>query len=162
MAHSHLDLRVLTAGEISDRLPETPHELIYDRGKIDELLVRVKDGETADLLTELLNAVSWRSTFVDPDGKAITLEDITRLMAYYRQKFSDLGAVYLADLLSTEFMTEGIARGTVVFSDKLKQLGREDPELWQEIRLFFRRKEFTTALLVQAHTARGARQSKPE
>src|SRR4051794_24491709 len=118
MDHGRLDIKVMVAGEISDRLPETPHELPYDRGKIDELLIRVKNGESIDLLTELLNTVAWRQVFVDDDGKPITLEDLTRLIAYYRQKFSDLGPIYIADLLSTEFMTEAIARGDVVLSDR--------------------------------------------
>ena len=58
------------------------------------------------------------------------------------------------DLLSTEFMTEQRARGDVVFSERLLRLGREEPQLWQEIRQFFRRKEFATALLVSAHAKR--------
>jgi hypothetical protein len=149
------DIRTMVGGELSDRLPETPHELPYDRAKIDELLTRVKDGEAVELLTELLNAVDWRSAFVDDEGKPLTLEDISRLYAYYKRKFSDLGPIYLADLLSTEFMTEAIARGDVVLSDRLQQIGREDPRLWQEIRQFFRRKEFATALLVAAHHSRG-------
>lgn len=150
-----LDIRTLVGGELSDQLPETPHELPYDRARIDELLTRVKNGETVELLTELLNAVDWRRAFVDDEGKPLTLEDISRLYAYYRQKFSDLGPIYLADLLSTEFMTEAIARGDVVLSDRLQQIGRDDPRLWQEIRQFFRRKEFATALLVAAHHSRG-------
>ena len=52
-------------------------------------------------------------------------------------------------------MTEQRARGDVVFSDRLLALGREDPELWTEIRLFFRRKEFVTGLLAMAHAGRG-------
>jgi hypothetical protein len=53
-------------------------------------------------------------------------------------------------LLSTEFITEQRARGDVIFSERLMNLGRNDPALWQEIRQFFRRKEFATALLVLA------------
>jgi hypothetical protein len=132
-------------------LPETPHELPYDRAKIDELLTRVKDGETIDLLDELLAAVDWRRAFVDDGGHQVTLEEITKLHAYYREKFSDLGPIYLADLLSTEFITEQRARGDIVFSEKLMDLGRTDPALWQEIRQFFRRKEFATSMLVMAH-----------
>jgi hypothetical protein len=48
-------------------------------------------------------------------------------------------------------MTEQRARGDVVFSDRRLQLGRSEPELWQEIRQFFRRKEMVTALLAAAH-----------
>jgi hypothetical protein len=136
-------------------LPETPHELPYNRAKIDELLIRVKDGETIDLLDELLAAVDWRSGFADDEGNQVTLEEIEKLRAYYREKFSDLGPIYLADLLSTEFMTEQRARGNVIFSERLLELGRNDPALWQEIRQFFRRKEFATAMLVMAHQHRG-------
>ena len=150
------DLRAMVGGEISDRLPETPHELPYNRARVDEVLDRARAGESMNLLTELLNCVEWRAVFVEEDGQPITLEDITRLMAYYRAKFQDIGPIFLADLLSTEFMTEQRARGDIVFSDRLMQLGREEPKLWQEIRQFFRRKEFATAILVMAHTKRGA------
>ena len=150
------DLRAMVGDEMSDRLPETPHELPYIRARVDELLVRARAGESMNLLAELLNCVDWRAAFVDDEGQTITLEDITRLIAYYREKFSDIGPIDLADLLSTEFMTEQRARGDIVFSDRLLQLGREEPELWQEIRQFFRRKEFATAILVTAHARRGA------
>jgi hypothetical protein len=133
------------------RLPETPHELPYDRAKIDELLVRVRSGETIDLLAELVDAVDWRRGFADEQGKPVTIEEIARLRAYYREKFADVGPLYIAELLSTEFMTEQRARGDVVFSDRLMELGRSEPELWQEISRFFRRKEMVTALLVLAH-----------
>ena len=150
------DLRTMVGGELSDRLPETPHELPYDRARVDALMVRARAGETFNLLTELLNCVDWRAVFVDNEGQPITLEDIARLMAYYRQKFSDIGPLYLAELLSTEFMTEQRARGDIVFSDQLLKLGREEPRLWAEIRQFFRRKEFATALLATAHATRGS------
>jgi hypothetical protein len=103
------------------------------------------------LLDELLATVDWRRAFVDDDGDPVTLEEISRLHAYFREKFSDLGPIYLADLLSTEFITEQRARGDIVFSEQLMELGRTDPALWQEIRQFFRRKEFATAMLVMAH-----------
>ena len=150
------DVRRLVGGALSTQLPETPHELIYDRGRIDELLDRVRAGETIDLLTELLNCVDWRAVFVDDEGKPITLEDISRLIAYYRRKFSDIGPLYIAELLSTEFMTEQRAQGDIVFSERLLRLGREEPELWAEIRQFFRRKEMTTALLINASKRRPA------
>lgn len=149
------DLRTMVGGEMSDRLPETPHELPYARARVDELMVRARAGETFNLLTELLNCVDWRAAFVDDEGQPITLEDMARLMAYYRQKFSDIGPIFMAELLSTEFMTEQRARGDIVFSDRLLQLGREEPQLWTEIRQFFRRKEFATALLAMAHAGRG-------
>lgn len=148
------DVRRMIGGQLSDKLPETPHELPFDRGRIDDLLVRVRDNQPIDLLTELLNCVDWRGIFVDDEGKPITLEDITRLIAYYRRKFSDIGPIYIAELLSTEFMTEQRARQDIVFSERLLRLGREEPELWAEIRQFFRRKEMVTALLLTANAAR--------
>jgi hypothetical protein len=150
------DLRAMVGGELTDQLPETPHELPYNRGRIDEVIDRARNGEQMNLLTELLNCVEWRAVFVEQDGQPITLEDITRLMAYYREKFHDIGPLYIAELLSTEFMTEQRARGDIVFSERLMKLGREEPQLWQEIRLFFRRKEFATAILAAAQTKRGA------
>lgn len=153
-----MDMNILhlAQGELTNALPETPHELPYDRGKIDALVDKVRQGQSFDLLTELLACVDWRGAFRESDGKPIALEDIARLIAYYKQKFSDVGVVYLADLLSTEFMTEQRARGDIQFSDKMMSLPQTDPELWQEIRLFFRRKEFVTALLVQSNASRWA------
>lgn len=132
-------------------LPETPHELPIDRGKVDALLDRVRGGEAVDLLEELLAAVDWRGGFGGEGGEVLTVEDIARLVAYYREKFADVGPLYLADLLSTEFMTEQRARGDIVFSDRLLALGRDEPRLWAEISQFFRRKEFATAMLAMAH-----------
>ena len=70
-----LNLRHLAAGELTDSLPETPHELPFDRGKIDELVDRVRQGEPVDLLTEMLACVDWRGSFTEPDGRPITIED---------------------------------------------------------------------------------------
>lgn len=133
------------------RFPETPHELPYDRGKVDALMERVRKGEKVRLLDELLACVDWRGAFGTDDGQPIDIEHISKLIAYYREKFSDIGPVYMAELLSTEFITEQRARGSIVFSEKLLELGRNDPELWKEIRLFFRRKEFATAMLVHSN-----------
>jgi hypothetical protein len=149
------DLRALVGDEMSDRLPETPHELPYNRARVDEVMVRARAGEPMNLLSELINCIDWRTAFVDRDGQPITLQASTRLIDYYRRQFAVSGPIYLADLLSTEFMTEQRARGDIVFSDRLLQIGREEPKLWQEIRNFFRRKEFATALLVTSHTLRG-------
>ncbi len=132
------------------RLPETPHELPIDRGIVDAVVDRARSGETLDLLESLLQAVDW-SQFA-PEGSATLTEDqLTQLQEYYRQKWSDIGPLFLAELLSTEFMTEQRARGDVLFSERLLELGRTEPELWQEIRQFFRRKEMVTGLLVAAH-----------
>lgn len=135
-------------------MPETPHELPVDRAKVDALLERIRQGEQVTLLDEFLITVDWRGAFGSDDGKPLDAEDIGRLIAYYQEKFADIGPVYLAELLSTEFMTELRARGDVVFSDRLLDIGRNEPELWKEIRAFFRRKEFATAMLVNAHVER--------
>ncbi len=132
-------------------LPETPHDLPVDRAKIDALLERVRNGERVTLLDEFLAAVDWRGSFTTEEGAPMDVEGIARLIAYYREKFSDIGPVYLAELMSTEFMTEQRARGDIVFSPRLLEIGRSEPDLWKEIRLFFRRKEFATAMLVHAN-----------
>ncbi len=132
-------------------LPETPHELPIDRAKVDALLDRLRQGETVDLRDELMVVVDWRGAFAGEDGVPLDLDQIARLIAYYREKFADIGPIYIAELLSTEFMTEQRGRGDIVFSPRLLELGRTDPELWTEIRQFFRRKEFATALMTLAH-----------
>lgn len=138
----------------STQLPETPHDLPIDRARVDALLDRVRSGDEVTLLDEFLAAVDWRAAFASDDGNPLDAEDIGRLIAYYREKFHDIGPVYLAELMSTEFMTEQRGRGDIVFSERLLELGRNEPELWKEIRRFFRRKEFATAILVHAHTER--------
>jgi hypothetical protein len=141
----------MTQDSHDENLPETPHELPIDRSKVDALLDRVRDGDEIDLLEAFLNVVDWRQGFGGVSGEPLAVDDIARLVAYYRVKFADVGPLYLAELLSTEFITEQRARGDIVFSDSLLTLGRENPELWSEIRAFFRRKEFATALLAMAH-----------
>jgi hypothetical protein len=131
-------------------LPETPHELPFDRGDIDALVERVRAGERPNLLDAVLDAVDW-SAFGTAEGAPLDVAARDELRAYYRDKWADIGSLYLAELLSTEFMTEQRARGDVVFSERLLELGRGEPELWQEIRQFFRRKEMVTALLAAAH-----------
>ena len=133
-------------------LPETPHELPYDRARIDDLLTRVRDGATVDLHAELVAAVDW-SVFTTDDGLALGPLEQEQLRDYYRQKFADVGPLYLAELLSTEFITEQRARGDLVFSERLLALGRTEPELWAEIGRVFRRKEMATAMLAAAHHA---------
>src|SRR5687767_3994236 len=126
--------------QLPGQLPETPHELPLDRAKVDALLTRVRDGERVDLLEELLAAVAW-TAFGSEAGAPLSPLDQQQLVAYYREKFADVGALFLAELLSTEFMTEQRARGDIVFSERLLALGRSEPELWAEISRFFRRKE---------------------
>lgn len=139
-----------SSGAKRAELPETPHELPYDRAKIDDLLTRVRDGQTVDLLDELLAAVAWDG-FAAEAGTPLSTVERAELREYYRAKFAEVGPLYLAELLSTEFMTEQRARGDVVFSEQLLSLGRSEPELWAEIRRFFRRKEMATAMLAAAH-----------
>jgi hypothetical protein len=138
-------------GHASPELPETPHELPLDRGLVDALVDRARQGESLDLLEGLLDAVDW-SGFRGDDGAALSVEQLAHLRAYYTEKWSDIGPLFLAELLSTEFMTELRARGDVEFSPRLLELGRNEPELWLEIRQFFRRKEMVTAILASAHT----------
>ena len=131
-------------------LPETPHELPFDRGVIDALVDRVRAGARTDLLEAVLDAVDW-SSFVTPEGETLDNDARDELRRYYREKWMDIGPLFFAELLSTEFMTEQRARGDVHFSDRLLELGRTEPDLWHEIRQFFRRKEMVTALLAAAH-----------
>ncbi|MGI9254320.1 MAG: hypothetical protein ACR2J8_11270, partial [Thermomicrobiales bacterium] len=131
-------------------LPETPHEVILDRGRIDDLLDRIRGGERTDLLEALLDCVAW-DAFASEDGYPLSPVEHLRLQEYYRDKWADIGPLYIAELLSTEFMTEQRARGDVAFSERLVALGQAEPELWAEIRQFFRRKEIVTGLLLLAH-----------
>jgi hypothetical protein len=131
-------------------LPETPHELPFDRGVIDALVDRVRAGERVNLLEAVLDALAW-SSFATTEGGPLDNAARDELRQYYRQKWGDVGPLYLAELLSTEFMTEQRARGDVLFSERLLQLGQTESELWHEIRQFFRRKEMVTALLAAAH-----------
>ena len=131
-------------------LPETPHEVAIDRAKVDDLVERIRDGGAVDLLEETLAAVDW-DRFGGVSGARLSPLERAELVAYYRAKWADVGPLYLAELLSTEFMTEQRARGDVVFSPRLLELGRNDPELWAEIRHFFRRKEAVMGLLLLAH-----------
>lgn len=135
-----------------ERLPETPHELPIDRGIVDEIIVRARAGDSLDLLESLLLAIDW-SQFAPQNAPVLSGDQLSELQNYYREKWADIGPLYLAELLSTEFMTEQRARGDIVFSDRLLDLGRTEPDLWQEIRQFFRRKEMVTGLLVAAHAA---------
>jgi len=141
-------------------LPETPHELPIDRGIIDALVDRVRAGERVNLLEAVLDALDW-SSFVTTEGEPLSTDARDELRRYYREKWVDVGPLYLAELLSTEFMTEQRARGDVLFSERLLQLGQSEPDLWQEIRQFFRRKEMVTALLAAAHDPSVAANAAP-
>jgi hypothetical protein len=131
-------------------LPETPHEVPFDRGIIDSLIDRVRAGERVNLLEALLDALDW-SLFATSEGEPLSSDARDELRRYYREKWVDVGPLYLAELISTEFMTEQRARGDVLFSERLLRLGQSEPDLWHEIRQFFRRKEMVTALLAAAH-----------
>jgi hypothetical protein len=131
-------------------LPETPHELPFDRGMIDGLVDRVRAGERVNLLEAVLDALDW-SSFATTEGDPLDADACDELRRYYREKWVDVGPLYLAELLSTEFITEQRARGDIIFSERLLQLGHAEPDLWHEIRQFFRRKEMVTALLAAAH-----------
>jgi hypothetical protein len=137
-------------GQPGRELPEMPHELPLDRGHVDALVDRARQGENVDLLEGLLDAVDW-TWFAGTDGSVLAPSQLAALRAFYREKWSDIGPLFLAELLSTEFMTELRARGDVEFSPRLLELGRNEPELWLEIRQFFRRKEMVTAILASAH-----------
>jgi hypothetical protein len=131
-------------------LPETPHELPFDRGVIDALVDRVRAGERVNLLEALLDALDW-SSFATSEREPLSSDARDELRRYYREEWVDVGPLYLAELISTEFMTEQRARGDVLFSERLLRLGQSEPDLWHEIRQFFRRKEMVTALLAAAH-----------
>lgn len=132
------------------QLPETPHEAPIDRGRVDALVNLAREGARINLLDCLLQAIDW-TQFAPENASGLSESQRSKLQDYYRRKWSDIGPLYLAELLSTEFMTEQRARGDIVFSDRLLELGRTEPELWQEIRQFFRRKEMVTGLLIAAH-----------
>jgi hypothetical protein len=131
-------------------LPETPHELPLDRAVVDAVVDRARSGDRVNLLESVLDAVDW-SSFSNAEDQPLDGPARAEVRDYYRQKWADVGPLFLAELLSTEFMTEQRARGDVVFSERLLQLGRTEPDLWHEIRQFFRRKEMVTALLAAAH-----------
>jgi hypothetical protein len=143
-----LDSQVNRPGGLS--LPETPHELPFDRGVIDTLVDRVRAGERVNLLEAVLDALDW-SSFTTAEGEPLDADARDELRRYYREKWVDVGPLYLAELLSTEFMTEQRARRDILFSERLLRLGQTEPDLWHEIRQFFRRKEMVTALLAAAH-----------
>ncbi len=130
--------------------PETPAELTYNLDRVLELFARIQNGERVDLLEGLLDCADWREMFGSTGSGILKPDDIEQIKTYYRAKFADVNRYYLAEQLSTELMTALMSSGDFVFSDPLKAFGRDNPKLWQEIRAFFGRKEFSTAQLVLA------------
>ena len=131
-----------------DGWPSTPAGLVYHLDAVLDLFQRVQAGERIDLLEGLLACVDWREMFGGDGTGFLTSHQLDQLRAYYRAKFSGVERYYLAEQLSAELMTAMMASGDQEFSDDLKRLGRERPELWNEIRTFFSRKELATSLLV--------------
>lgn len=130
--------------------PDTPADLVYHLDAVLALFERVRAGESVDLIDGLLSCVDWREMFGSEGTGFLSVHQVEQLREYYRAKFADLERFYLAEQLSAELMTAMMVSGEQEFSDELKRLGRERPELWNEIRTFFTRKEFATSLLMLA------------
>lgn len=130
--------------------PQTPGELVYLLDAVVKLFEDVQQGERVDLLERLLDCVDWREMFGADGAGALAANQIEELRRYYRAKFAALDRFYLAEQLSTELMTALVASGDMRFSDDLRRLGRDRPELWQEIRTFFSRKELATSMAMLA------------
>jgi hypothetical protein len=144
------EIGIIPEANSTDAFPEMPGDLDYDANALLRLVARARDGEQFDLLDGLLDAVNWHEQFASTGTGILTPDDIGRLRDYYRKRFADIDPIYLAELISTEVMTILLANGDIVFSEGLKRIGREDPELWMEIRTFFSKKEMTTAILASA------------
>ncbi len=138
------------AGDATEGWPETPGELVYNLDRVLETFAEVQEGSHTDLLEALLDCADWREMFGSTGSGILKPEDIENIKQYYRQKFAGVDRYYLAEQLSTQLMTALMSSGDIVFSDDLKRFGRENPELWQEIRSFFGRKEVSTAMLMVA------------
>lgn len=134
----------------NDGWPSTPSQLVYHIDAVVNLFERVRGGERLDLLEALLACADWREMFGGEGAGFLTVQQLDQLRNYYRSRFAGIERFYLAEQLSTELLTAMIAGGDLEMSPDLKQLGRERPDLWNEIRTFFSRKEFATALLVLA------------
>jgi hypothetical protein len=137
-----------------DGWPSTPAGLVYHLDAVVELFQRIQIGERVDLLESLLACVDWREMFGGEGTGFLSSHQMDQLRDYYRARFRELDRFYLAEQLSTEFMTAMMVSGDHEFSEDLKKLGRERPELWNEIRTFFSRKEFATTLLIAADEAK--------
>jgi len=136
-----------------EQWPETPAELVYNLDRVLETFARVQQGEHVDLLEALLDCADWREMFGSTGSGILKPEDVEAIKNYYRTRFSEVDRYYLAEQISTQLMTALMSSGDIVFSDELKQFGRDNPELWQEIRSFFGRKELSTAMLMLAGTS---------
>ena len=131
--------------------PETPDQLVYQLDVVLEVYEKVRQGESVDLLEELLASADWREMFGSEGSGFLQPDQIGQIVRYYREKFSVLEPFYLAEQLSTELMTALMVSGDIRMSEELQRLGRDNPVLWQEIRTFFSRKELATALLLHAN-----------
>ncbi len=130
--------------------PETPGQLVYLLDAVVALFEGIQRGEQVDLLERLLDCVDWHEMFGGDGAHPLTTEQVGQLRDHYRAKFSGLERFYLAEQLSTELMTALMASGDMRFSDEVRRLGRDRPELWQEIRTFFSRKELATSMAMLA------------
>lgn len=130
--------------------PQTPGELVYLLDAVVELFEAIQQGTRVDLLERLLDCVDWREMFGADGAAPLSTGQVEELRRYYRAKFSELDRFYLAEQLSTELMTALMASGDMRFSENLRSLGRDRPELWQEIRTFFSRKELATSMAMLA------------
>lgn len=136
--------------ETNDEWPSTPDGLVYQLDAVQALFGRIQQGERVNVLDALLECVDWAEMFGSTESGFLRREQIDELKRHYRSRFEVIEPFYLAEQLSTELMTALMASGDMVFSDELKQLGRDNPELWREIRTFFSRKEVATAMLMLA------------
>jgi hypothetical protein len=134
--------------------PQTPGELTYQLDLVLETFQKVQEGRKLDLLEELLDCVDWREQFGSAGSGFLQPQEIAELKRFYRAKFAAVERYYLAEQLSTSVMSALLATGDFSMSEDFKRLGREQPELWQELRAFFGRKEFTTAALALADQPR--------
>jgi hypothetical protein len=130
--------------------PQTPGDLVYLLDSVVALFEDAQQGAKIDLLERLLDCVDWREMFGGDGAAPLLAAQVEELKAYYRAKFAALDRFFLAEQLSTELMTSLMASGDMRFSEDLRSLGRDRPELWQEIRTFFSRKELATSMVMLA------------